>query len=105
VMVKRLHNPWWFLPGGKQEPQESPRIAALREAYEETGLDVTPYMVNAEIVLKKCLRPTRVWVATNVPGFFFAFGRGPVVFLSAPIIRHHGDRQQAEEAPVGRRAG
>jgi len=70
VMVKRLHNPWWFLPGGKQEPQESPRIAALREAYEETGLDVTPYMVNAEIVLKKCLRPTRVWVATNVPEDF-----------------------------------
>lgn len=21
VMVKRLHNPWWFLPGGKQEPR------------------------------------------------------------------------------------
>lgn len=30
----------WFPPGGHVEPNELPHIAALREVYEETGLEV-----------------------------------------------------------------
>lgn len=30
--------PWWFTPGGGLEPGETPREAALREVFEETGV-------------------------------------------------------------------
>ncbi len=29
---------WWLTPGGGLDPQESPREAAIREVFEETGL-------------------------------------------------------------------
>lgn len=32
----------WDIPGGKEEPHESSREAALREVKEETGLDIDP---------------------------------------------------------------
>ncbi|MBR7825504.1 NUDIX domain-containing protein [Actinospica sp. MGRD01-02] len=34
--------PWWFTPGGGVEPDETPREAAARELFEETGLTVAP---------------------------------------------------------------
>jgi 8-oxo-dGTP diphosphatase len=30
----------WAVPGGKQEPDEAPRLTALREVKEETGIDL-----------------------------------------------------------------
>lgn len=38
LLVKRRDAPVWVLPGGGIEPKESPEHAALREAFEETGL-------------------------------------------------------------------
>ncbi len=35
-------SPPWTFPGGEIEPRETPAAAAVREAREETGLDITP---------------------------------------------------------------
>lgn len=43
LMVQRGHDPEkgrWSLPGGKLRPGETPEQAAVREAFEETGLKV-----------------------------------------------------------------
>jgi 8-oxo-dGTP pyrophosphatase MutT (NUDIX family) len=95
VMVKQLHNSWWFLPGGKQEPQESARITAVREAFEETGLDVTPYLVAAEVVVKNAPRPIRVWFATNVPEDFSFSPQtvGEVADVSWRLLDSYADHQ------------
>lgn len=45
LLVKRAHAPSageWSLPGGKQEWGETIMQAAVREAREETGLDIVP---------------------------------------------------------------
>jgi 8-oxo-dGTP pyrophosphatase MutT (NUDIX family) len=34
----------WIQPGGHQEPWENPLETAIREAREETGIDVAPYL-------------------------------------------------------------
>ncbi len=45
LLVKRGKEPQigeWSLPGGRQQPGETVRDAAIREVMEETGLTVTP---------------------------------------------------------------
>ena len=41
LLVKPIYNDVWHLPGGVVEAGESPAAAAVREAKEELGLDVT----------------------------------------------------------------
>ena len=41
LLIKRRDIPVWVLPGGGIEQDESPEEAALREAKEETGLEVS----------------------------------------------------------------
>ncbi|MBS0634120.1 MAG: NUDIX hydrolase [Verrucomicrobia bacterium] len=41
LLVKRRDVPVWVLPGGGIDAGETPEIACIREAKEETGLDVT----------------------------------------------------------------
>lgn len=36
----------WSAPGGKLEPDESPQAAALRETFEETGLNLDPNAIH-----------------------------------------------------------
>ena len=43
LLVRRAHDPWdgcWDIPGGFCEKHEHPRDTAVREAREETGLEV-----------------------------------------------------------------
>jgi mutator protein MutT len=42
LLVRRKHAPFaglWSLPGGKAEPNETPRETAMRELREETGIE------------------------------------------------------------------
>jgi len=38
LLVRHVELGTWSLPGGAIEPDEPPQVAAVREAYEETGL-------------------------------------------------------------------
>lgn len=53
----------WALPGGARDSHESPAEAALREAYEETGLPPTSLEVLSELVTA---RAESGWTYTTV---------------------------------------
>ena len=40
LLVERADNGWWTLPGGIIDPGEEPADAAVREVWEETGVEV-----------------------------------------------------------------
>jgi 8-oxo-dGTP diphosphatase len=45
LLLKRAHQPWkgeWNLPAGYAEVDEAPSMAVVREAREETGLEIEP---------------------------------------------------------------
>lgn len=42
LLVEPTYKPYWELPGGVVEADESPRVAAAREITEELGLTVVP---------------------------------------------------------------
>lgn len=42
LLMQRADDRRWCLPCGWLEPNESPEVAVVREAWEETGLDVEP---------------------------------------------------------------
>eukprot|EP00668_Euglena_longa_P015652 GGOE01019775.1.p1 GENE.GGOE01019775.1~~GGOE01019775.1.p1 ORF type:complete len:696 (-),score=86.93 GGOE01019775.1:142-2229(-) len=107
VMVRQVRNAWWFLPGGKQEPQETLRITALREAYEETGFDATPHLVDVEVQMKGVHRPTHVWFATKVPEEF-AFQPqtvGEVADVAWRLLDSHAANQAAADHWLARLLG
>ena len=50
--AKALGKGWWSLPGGKVEAGETARQAAVREAFEETGLSFLPVALIGEFEIK-----------------------------------------------------
>lgn len=44
LMVQKSEGHWWGLPKGHAEPGESPKDAAERELFEETGLKVAEWI-------------------------------------------------------------
>ena len=65
----------WGLPGGRLEPDERPRTAAVREFKEEVGIDVDPKALH--LVLNRGGRSLYVWPVTEKfkadPNAAFAF--------------------------------
>ena len=49
----------WGLPGGRVEPEERPRAAAVREFYEEVGVVVDPKAIH--LILSRGGRSLYVW--------------------------------------------
>lgn len=68
----------WQLPAGKLEPGESAEQAAVREAYEETGLTVQVTMRLGERVHPLTQRPMSYWACHLVSGTAHAASRAEV---------------------------
>ena len=54
LIAKRIRPPLWSLPGGRIEPGETPEAAAMRELFEETGVEaeIVALAGEREVVLK-----------------------------------------------------
>ena len=54
LIAKRLKPSLWSLPGGRIEPGETPEAAAMRELFEETGVEaeIVALAGEREVVLK-----------------------------------------------------
>ncbi|MFA6075800.1 MAG: NUDIX hydrolase [Negativicutes bacterium] len=48
LLVKPGYKPYWSLPGGLVEANESPLAAGIREVFEETGLNINPELADVE---------------------------------------------------------
>jgi len=54
----------WLPPGGHIEDDENPLAAAIRETYEETGIDVREYLPKEKILEERA-------IDLPIPDFFF----------------------------------
>ncbi|WP_155128364.1 NUDIX domain-containing protein [[Actinomadura] parvosata] len=81
VLLVRHRRRGWVPPGGRVEPGESPREAARRELYEETGVRVELLDV-----------PAAVAVRSYDPGLGLTLGLsyGAVVRRSVPLVEECG---------------
>jgi 8-oxo-dGTP pyrophosphatase MutT (NUDIX family) len=81
LMGKRNDNQKWTNPGGHLEASETPIEAALRELYEETGIEADYHdlrHLESEVVNTEHNEPIRVHAYTYLPG-------------SKPEVVHEGD--------------
>lgn len=72
-----LDHQWWFTVGGGLEPGESPVEGAIREAREETGLDIQPGVVVGPVMHRKAEFRFRNVVARQEEDFFLAYMNQP----------------------------
>ncbi|MGG4479713.1 NUDIX hydrolase [Paenibacillus illinoisensis] len=80
LMVKNKGNASWSLPGGAVEKEETLDQAAIREAKEETGLDVK---VQGIIAINEC-----IFEKKQEHAIFFTF-RAEVIGGRLELIRPH----------------
>ncbi|MEK4434620.1 NUDIX hydrolase [Paenibacillus sp. FSL K6-2862] len=80
LMVKNKGNASWSLPGGAVEKEETLDQAAIREAKEETGLDVR---VHGIIAINEC-----IFEKKQEHAIFFTF-RAEVIGGRLELIRPH----------------
>ncbi|WP_153977526.1 NUDIX hydrolase [Paenibacillus xylanilyticus] len=80
LMVKNKGNASWSLPGGAVEKEETLDQAAIREAKEETGLDVK---VQGIIAINEC-----IFEKKQEHAIFFTF-RAEVIGGSLELVRPH----------------
>ena len=66
---------WWVLPGGGLDEGESFRAAAVREAFEETGLQITEDQLDGPILQRRVVHGYSDQVLTQDEQFFCY--RGP----------------------------
>ncbi|MBT9252582.1 MAG: NUDIX domain-containing protein [Brockia lithotrophica] len=52
LMIRKPSTGFWFLPGGKLEPGESPEEGVVREVFEETGLRPLEMRLRGEFILR-----------------------------------------------------
>jgi 8-oxo-dGTP pyrophosphatase MutT (NUDIX family) len=77
LMVRVRGRDCWELPGGRIEPGETPRQAAVRELREETGQDVAPERLRFAGFARTALGPGR---RVLYGALFTAEADGPVPF-------------------------
>lgn len=80
LMVKNKGNTSWSLPGGAVEKEETLDQAAIREAKEETGLDVK---VHGIIAINEC-----IFEKKQEHAIFFTF-RAEIIGGSLELVRPH----------------
>lgn len=80
LMVKNKGNSSWSLPGGAVEKEETLDQAAIREAKEETGLDVK---VRGIIAINEC-----IFEKKKEHAIFFTF-RAEIIGGSLELVRPH----------------
>lgn len=61
LIVKANYKPYWSLPGGVIDPGETPKEAAIRETFEEVGLQINPDAVQFVMVVNRVSTITQTY--------------------------------------------
>lgn len=69
LVVKANYKSYWSLPGGWIDDGETPLVAAIREAKEEVGIDVTEDELELEGIINRVSKYTQTYL------FVFRFSR------------------------------
>jgi 8-oxo-dGTP pyrophosphatase MutT (NUDIX family) len=87
----------WMPPGGHIEAGENPYQAVIREALEETGIDITNYLPKPKKALEATFLPAPRWI---IEGQIEPYGDQPmhyhidlgyVVTLPHQVVKHQKD--------------